>query len=94
MQVEVLPMVPPDPLLSLTCPVSGVSPKRARTNRRLVQCLKKTITETARTRILRGRVGVQHLPESGSYQPVVNRSQSANNHYQQDYQWLIVGGAD
>ena len=76
MQVEVLPMVPPDPLLSLTCPVSGVSPKRARTNRRLVQCLKKTITETARTRILRGRVGVQHLPSARGYQRVVNCCQT------------------
>jgi hypothetical protein len=77
MQVETLPMVPPVPLLSLTCPVLEVS-------------LKKTITETARTRILRGRVGVQHLPFSRSYQLIINRCQPADNHYQ----LLIVGGAN
>ena len=77
MQVEVLPMVPPVPLLSLTCPVSGVS-------------LKKIITGTTRTRILRGWVGVQHLPNARDYQRVINRSQSADNYYQ----LLTIGGAD
>ena len=70
-------MVPPNPFLSLTCPGSGVS-------------LKKTLTEMPRTRILRGWVGVQHPPNSRGYQRVVNRCQSADNHYQ----LLIVGGAD
>lgn len=58
-----LPMVPPHPFLSLTCPVSGVS-------------LEKMLTETARTRILRGWVGVQHLPSARGYQRVVNCCQT------------------
>ena len=81
MQVEVLPMVPLVPLLSLTCPVSSPS-------------LKKTLAETVRTRILRGWVGVWHLPNLRSYQSVINHCQPVDNRYQQDYQRLIVGGAD
>ena len=70
-------MVPPYPLLSLTCPGSGVF-------------LRKTLTETPRTRIPRGWVGVQHLPNPRGYQRIINHCQPVNNHYQ----LLIVGGGN